>query len=134
MKKALTLSSLSCLLIMGMSGSALAQYTGPSPGQSAIKKALTPNRTVVPMTVATLTASGKDDAWVSLQGRIVRHTGGDNYRFADSSGEIDVEIDTEHWPANTPIDDKAEVRITGEYDKGLLNKSKVEVDRIEKVK
>ncbi len=115
------------------SSSAYAQYTGPSAG-----KGIMPGAKKMPAVAATdvraLTATGKDDAHVSLQGRIIRHLGGDNYRFADSTGEIDVEIDTEHWPANTPIDDKTEVRISGEYDKGLVSKSKVEVDRIEKLK
>ena len=122
-------------LIAAASGSAMAQYTGPSAGKSTLASAIKGKApTVTPTTVKALMATGKDDAHVSLQGRIVRHLGGDDYRFADSSGEIDVEIDNEYWPANMPIDDKVEVRITGEYDKGLVCKPKVEVDRIEKVK
>ena len=122
-------------LIAAASGSAMAQYTGPSAGKSTLASAIKGKApTVTPTTVKALMATGKDDAHVSLQGRIVRHLGGDDYRFADSSGEIDVEIDNEYWPANMPIDDKVEVRITGEYDKGLVSKPKVEVDRIEKVK
>ena len=122
-------------LIALASSSALAQYTGPSVGKGVLPgaaKGAAPAATAT--TVKALTATGKDDAMVSLQGRVVRHLGGDNYRFADSTGEIDVEIDNEYWPANTPIDDKAEVRITGEYDKGIVSKPKVEVERLEKLK
>ena len=122
-------------LLGAASSSALAQYTGPSTGKSIIPgttKSAAPAAAAT--TVRALTASGKDDTMVSLQGRIIRHVGGDKYRFADSTGEMDLEIESEHWPANTPIDDKAEVRIMGEYDKGLVSKPKVEVERIEKVK
>ena len=116
------------------SSSALAQYTGPSVGKGIVPStAKSSAANVAITTVRALTASGKDDTIVSLQGKIARHLGGDNYRFVDSTGEVDVEIESEHWPANSPIDDKTEVRIVGEYDKGLISKPKVEVDRIEKV-
>ncbi len=115
------------------SASALAQYTGPSAGKGATP-AKTTKVAMTTTTVKALMASGKDDTRISLQGRIVRHLGGENYRFADSTGEIDLEIDNDNWPANTPIDDKAEVRVVGEYDKDLVSKPKVEVEHIEKVK
>jgi uncharacterized protein (TIGR00156 family) len=122
-------------LIAAASSAAVAQYTGPGSGKGAAattsKAATAP---LAPITVRSLMASGKDDTMVSLQGRIIRHMGGEKYRFADSSGEIDLEIDDDIWPANTPIDDKVEVRILGEYDKDLVSKPKVEVERIEKVK
>lgn len=122
-------------LLAAASGSATAQYTGPSDGKGAIPgttKSAVAN--VALSNVRALIATGKDDSHVLLQGRIVRHLGGDKYRFADSTGEIDLEIEGELWPANTPIDDKAQVRITGEYDKGRIAKPKVEVERIEMVK
>lgn len=129
-----TASVMLMALMSVASSAALAQYTGPSTGKSVLPGALKGTPAAVAATNVKALAALKDDARVSLQGRIVRHLGGDNYRFADSSGEIDVEIDTEHWPANTPIDDKAEVRISGEYDKGLISKPKVEVERLEKIK
>ena len=98
--------------------SAHAQYVGPTPA---------------PTTVRALLADGKDDMAVSLQGRIVRHVGGDKYRFADSTGEITAEIEAKHWPASTPIDEKAEVRLYGEYDKGLIGEPEIEVTKIEKL-
>jgi uncharacterized protein (TIGR00156 family) len=106
--------------LIGVSGSfAHAQYAGP---------------TVAPSTVRALLADGKDDMAVNLQGKIVRHLGGDKYRFADSTGEITVEIDARQWPANTPIDDKAQVRLHGEFDKDLIGEPEIEVKSIEKLK
>lgn len=129
-----TRSLLLMALLSAASASALAQYTGPSAGKGLMPSTTKGMSNVAVTTAGALNASGKDDTMVSLQGRIVRHLGGDKYRFADSSGEIDLEIETEHWPANTPIDDKTDVKITGEFDKGLIGKPKVEVERIEKVK
>ncbi len=123
------------MAIATVSAGAQAQYTGPSAGKSIIPGVKKAAPQAVPLTtVRALTTAGKDDTAVSLQGRIVRHLGGDKYRFADATGEIDLEIEDEHWPANLPIDDKAEVRVTGEFDKGLVSKPKVEVDRIDKIK
>lgn len=115
--------------LIAASGIAHAQYTGPS-AKGVAKTA----PAVAPGTVKALLASGKDDTAVSLQGRIVRHLGGDKYRFADSTGEITVEIDDDQWPANTPVDDKVQVRIQGEFDKDLVGDPEVEVDRIEVLK
>jgi uncharacterized protein (TIGR00156 family) len=119
-------------LIGASSGFAYAQYTGPSGAKGAAPGAAAPS--AVPSTVRALLASGKDDMVVNLQGRIVRHLGGEKYRFADSTGEITVEIETEQWPANTPIDDKAQVRLQGEFDKDLIGEPEIEVKNIEKLK
>lgn len=64
---------------------ARAQYAGPS--------ALTTT------TVKDLVANGKDDQHVQLQGRIVKHIGGEDYEFADATGTIRVEIDDKLWAA-----------------------------------
>jgi uncharacterized protein (TIGR00156 family) len=108
----LMFSMLACL------SNSYAQYAGPS---------------IAPGNVRALLADGKDDMPVNLQGRIVRHMGSDKYRFADSTGEITLEIDAKIWPANTPVDDKTEVRVHGEYDKSLIGEPEVEVTRIEKL-
>jgi uncharacterized protein (TIGR00156 family) len=118
-------------LIGASSSFAYAQYTGPSAAKGAASGAA---QTVAPSTVRALLANGKDDLAVSLQGRIVRHLGGEKYRFADSTGEINVEIDAKRWPANTPIDDKAMVRVYGEYDKALVGEPEIEVERIDMLK
>jgi uncharacterized protein (TIGR00156 family) len=131
----MTKASLIIMALLGAASSAaMAQYTGPSSAKIVLPGVKATAPAAAATTVGALIKTGKDNALVSLQGRIVRHLGGDDYRFADSTGEINVEIDTEYWPANTPIDDKAEVRITGEFDKDILTKPKVEVNRLEKIK
>ncbi len=128
-------ASMALMAMLVVSGSALAQYTGPSDGKKVIPgSAKKPPHKAALTTVRALMATGKDDTEVSLEGRINRHIGGDKYNFADSTGEIELEIETEHWPDNTPIDDKTIVRIIGEYDKGLTHSPKVEVSHIVKLK
>jgi uncharacterized protein (TIGR00156 family) len=112
------------------SGAAHAQYTGPS---AAAKTAPGAAPAAAASNVKALLANAKDDTVVSLQGRIVRHLGGEKYRFADSTGEIDLDIDADKWPANTPIDDKVQVKLQGEYDKKLIGNSEIDVERIEKI-
>ena len=101
-----------------LASSSHAQYAGPG---------------VAPSNVRALLAEGKDDMAVSLQGKIVRHMGSDKYRFTDSTGEITLEIEAKHWPAGTPVDEKTEVRVHGEFDKSLMGEPEVEVSRIEKL-
>jgi uncharacterized protein (TIGR00156 family) len=104
------------LAALVFASSSHAQYVGP---------------TVAPSTVRALLADGKDEMAVNLQGKIVRHIGGEKYRFADNTGEITLEIDAKYWPASTPIDGKTEVRIHGEYDKEWLGEPEIDVKRIE---
>ena len=63
----------------------------------------------------------------------MRHLGSDKYRFADSTGEITLEIDSKTWPANMRVDEKMEVRVHGEYDKDLIGEPEVDVTTIEKL-
>jgi hypothetical protein len=37
------------------------------------------------------------------------------------------------WPANTPVDEKTEVRVHGEYGKSLIGDPEVEVTSMEKL-
>ncbi|MDR1308721.1 MAG: YgiW/YdeI family stress tolerance OB fold protein [Deltaproteobacteria bacterium] len=58
----------------------------------------------------------RDDSPVTLRGNIVRHLGGDNYLFRDSSGEIAIDIDHRRWQGlNVTPEDTVE--ISGEIDK-----------------
>lgn len=71
----------------------------------------------------------KDDAWVVLEGHIVKQIRGEQYLFRDASGEIEVEIDHDKWNGQAVKPD-TKVRITGEIDQDLLS-TELEVDRIE---
>lgn len=105
--------------LMAVASISHAQYAGP---------------TIAPTTVKTILDNGKNDEQVILQGRIVRHTGGESYRFADNTGEMEIEIEAKNWPANTSIDEKTEVRLHGEYEKELLGQAEIEVKQIEVLK
>ncbi|KVH41631.1 YgiW/YdeI family stress tolerance OB fold protein [Burkholderia diffusa] len=94
-----------------------AEYTGPS--------------TLTTTTVKELLANGKDDQHVQLQGRIVKHTGGEDYEFADATGTIRVEIDKKLWAAGQPVSDTSEVKLTGEFERKWSGKVKVDADHVE---
>ncbi|AUL89603.1 TIGR00156 family protein [Escherichia coli] len=66
----------------------------------------------------------KDDAWVILEGSIVKKVGDERYEFRDNSGTIVTDIDDSVW-AGQNVSPKDKVRIEGEIDKDL---SSVEVD------
>ncbi len=66
----------------------------------------------------------KDDAWVILEGCIVKKVGDERYEFRDNSGTIVTDIDDSVW-AGQNVSPKDKVRIEGEIDKDL---SSVEVD------
>lgn len=94
-----------------------AQYMGPS--------ALTTT------TVKELLANGRDDQHVQLQGRIVRHVGGEDYEFADATGAISVEIDDKLWVGRPPVGDKDRVKLIGEFERKWSGRVKVDVDHVE---
>ncbi|MDR2902853.1 MAG: NirD/YgiW/YdeI family stress tolerance protein [Lactobacillales bacterium] len=74
----------------------------------------------------------KDDAFVTLQGKIEQKVGKEKYLFRDKTGVIQIEIDDEDWRGLT-ITPQDTVEIKGEVDKGWRN-TKVDVDQITKVK
>ena len=82
------------------------------------------------ITVKQLLATGVKDQIVTLTGKIVRHTGGENYIFADETGEIKVEIDKKYFPAQQTIDEHTKVKIVGEYEKKHFKKNEVEVKQM----
>ena len=71
-----------------------------------------------------------DDTPVVLQGFVTKKINNDDkYEFKDNTGTITVEIDDEDLPP-VAFDDKTLVKLTGEVDKGLLQRE-VDVDRLE---
>ena len=104
-----------------MSDAAHAQYVG-----SQVANA--------PTTVAEVLKSGTDDQRVTLRGQITRRLYGDKYMFADSTGEIRVDIDQDEWPAGQPITEKTLVEIIGKVDVdwGRVTEIDVKVVRIPK--
>jgi uncharacterized protein (TIGR00156 family) len=94
---------------------ALQHYTGPStPGASVGYAGPT---SLQPTTVKALIDHGKDDQHAILRGRIVSFDGGEHYTFADSTGQMRVEIDVSKFPVGRPVDEKMTVEVTGELDR-----------------
>lgn len=109
-------SVIGLVALMSVSSFAMAAYTGPQE-QNVI-------------TVAQL-KDQRDDSWVTLEGKLVKHLGGENYLFRDASGEVEVEVDEDVW-RGTEVGPDDLLRIRGEVDHSW-NKTEVEVDRLEKV-
>ena len=72
-----------------------------------------------------------DDQWVTLEGKLVKHLGGENYMFRDDSGEVEVEVDGDVW-RGTEVGPDDLIRVRGEVDHSW-NKTEVEVEHLEKV-
>ncbi|TKW60396.1 MAG: NirD/YgiW/YdeI family stress tolerance protein [Blastochloris viridis] len=96
---------------------AYAQYTGPSAEKVA-------------GSVKEILAKPVDDQKVVLQGSLVKHVKNDRYIFADSTGQIQVEIDTEDFPAGMKVSDKSRVEIVGEVEKHLMGDPEIDVDTV----
>lgn len=66
----------------------------------------------------------RDDAWVVLEGNIIRQVGHEVYEFKDATGTIYVDINDQRWMGQSlsPTD---KVRIEGEVDKDW---NSVEID------
>ncbi|WP_428945340.1 YgiW/YdeI family stress tolerance OB fold protein [Pantoea sp. FN060301] len=96
--------------------SAQSGFKGPTPGMTSVAQAKTL----------------RDDAWVVLEGNIVRQVGHELYEFRDNSGTIHVDIDDKRWlgQSATPTD---KVRIEGEVDKDW-NSVEIDVKRIQVLK
>lgn len=90
-------------------------FSGPTQGISTVKQVLD-------------SGMFSDDMPVTLTGRIKSSLGGEMYLFADSTGEVTVEIDHDKWfgQSATPT---TNVQIMGEIDKNMSG-VKVDVDVI----
>lgn len=66
----------------------------------------------------------RDDAWVVLEGNIIRQVGHELYEFKDATGTIYVDIDDKRWMGQS-ISPGDKVRLEGEVDKDW---NSVEID------
>lgn len=109
-------SVIGLVALISVSSFAMAAYTGP---QEQNKVSVAQLKDVA------------DDQWVTLEGKLVKHLGGENYLFKDSSGEVEVEVDQKVW-RGTEVGPDDLIRIRGEVDHSW-NKTEVEVESLEKV-
>ncbi len=73
-----------------------------------------------------------DDAWVVLEGSIVKQVGHELYEFRDNSGSVYVDIDDKRWLGQT-VSPTNKIRIEGEVDKDW-NTVEIDVKTIRVVK
>lgn len=119
------------IIAAGSTAAATQGYSGPSMPPAATPASSYAGPSAVPtMTVKQLLAKGADDQYVTLAGKLVRHTGGKYYVFADASGEIKVEIPSQYFPVGRTIDANTQVQLTGKFDKESFGTSEVEVKQV----
>ncbi|HBC1013046.1 TPA: YgiW/YdeI family stress tolerance OB fold protein [Escherichia coli] len=87
-------------------------FSGPSQGLSSVAQA----------------KSFRDDAWVILEGNIIRQVGHELYEFRDASGTVYVDIDDKYWMGQT-VSPETKVRLEGEVDKDW-NSVEIDVKRL----
>jgi len=88
---------------------------------------------VTSLTTVKAVSSMSDDDKVTLEGFIVKQIKSEHYLFTDSTGEIEIEIESKdfHGIVVTP---QAKIRIMGEVDKELFSATKIEVDSVQVIK
>ncbi|MGL5037169.1 MAG: YgiW/YdeI family stress tolerance OB fold protein [Aeromonas sp.] len=104
------------LSLMSVSSFAMAAYTGPQEQNK--------------VSVAQLQDLA-DDSWATLEGELVKHLGGENYLFRDSTGEIEVEVDQDVW-RGVEVAPTDRIQIRGEVDHNW-NKTEMDVKSVQKV-
>jgi uncharacterized protein (TIGR00156 family) len=98
------------------SGHSQGGFNGPKPGLASVAQA----------------KALRDDAWVILEGYIIRQIGHELYEFRDDSGIIYVDIDDERWFGQT-ASPNTRIRIEGEVDRDW-NRVKIDVKNIQILK
>ncbi len=97
----------------------------PAPATSGPAPVLAPSQpgrftgpsAVTLMTIKQLLATGKNEQYAKIQGRIVSHERDENYTFVDGSGTISVEISPDRFPPGQNISPEQRVELSGELDK-----------------
>ncbi|AMG88899.1 NirD/YgiW/YdeI family stress tolerance protein [Bordetella parapertussis] len=112
MSKSIVLT-LAAVALATQAGLAQAQYVGPSSNQQ--------------MSVKELLDTARDDAVVTLRGKLVKQLSDDTYLLDDGTGRVQVEIDRHLFPPNQPVDANTLVEVSGEFDKEVIGTSEVEV-------
>ncbi len=138
MKKAFVAASIAAGLLFSVT--AFAQQAGGFSGPDATKtqNSQTTQNTqkggfVGPDAATTTVEQAKglrDDAWVVLEGNIVRKVGKELYEFRDSTGTVNVDIDDDNW-GGVSITPNDKVRLEGEVDKDW-NSVEIDVKKVTK--
>jgi uncharacterized protein (TIGR00156 family) len=108
--------------LVTLSTAALAQYTGP--GNRA------PQTLPVLNSVADVLKQPVDDQPVELTGTLVRQTGRETFQFRDATGEIQVEIDRDDFPAGQAIGADTRVTLIGEVETRALRAPEIDAESV----
>lgn len=100
--------------VLAFATAAQAQYSGPSSAKVN--------------TVADVLKDPADGVYVQLRGKVIRQVGDEKFIFADSTGEIRVEIDKKDFKA--PVSEKTVVEIRGEIEKDFMESPEIDVDSL----
>lgn len=100
----------------------LAQYSGP--GNQ------TPQSLPVLRSVAEVLKAPVDDQPVELTGMLVQQTGRETFQFRDATGEIQVEIDRDDFPAGQPIGADTRVTLHGEVETRTFRAPEIDAERL----
>lgn len=115
--------AITAVLALAAATTTWAQYTGPGARHDAPR--------TVARTVAEALKNPVDDRPVVLTGTLVRQTGRETYLFRDATGEIQVEIDHEDFPAGRAVAADTQVVIHGEVDTRLLRAPEIDVELLQ---
>ena len=104
--------------ILVFASTAFAQFSGPGAGGSG------------GTSVNEVLKSARDDAWVTLRGQILKKVGHEKYLFADSTGQIVVDIDDKYFPYDRPVTPQTTIEITGEVDREFVGRTEIDVKQL----
>ena len=105
-------------------GPVFAQYQGPGGDGSSM------GRTgYTATTVGAIKSDPRDDMRVLLEGRLIRKIKHETYIFADSTGEIAVEIDDDDFP-RSPVTADTVVVVEGKVDTHRIKDTDIEAERV----
>ena len=115
---------LSSSMVLGVSGFAFAEYTGPSVTEAP--DSVDANTLSDIQAIRDNPIDGED---VVLEGFLVRKIGDEMYVLSDGSSEINVEIDDDDFPSGN-VSETTRVRVEGEVDTHRMRETDVEADRV----
>lgn len=104
------------LVIIGTSVPSVGQFVNNGQATSTTVKAVLQNPV--------------DDMWVTLRGHIIKKISREKYVFADSTGQIGIDVDDRYFPYGTPITPATLVEISGEIDKEFMSSPEVDVKKM----
>jgi uncharacterized protein (TIGR00156 family) len=119
--RSFTGAAISVALLCSIS-TATAQYVGPGAQAAAALPTL--------RTLGDVLAAPVDDQPVEITGVVVRQLGRERFLFRDETGELQLEIDREDFPAGQPIGGDTRVVIIGEVEARHWRTPRIDVDQI----